>query len=94
MMKHIYDSCEPSRSIPVLEIHGTLDDVTLVEGDVDNSEGWGAYMPLNDTIAFWVSHNGLSESEVTDIADTYVGWLYRALSSILFTFKQHRSVAL
>ena len=26
-------------------------------------------MPLNDTIAFWVSHNGLSESEVTDIAD-------------------------
>ena len=70
MMKHIYDNCEPTRSIPVLEIHGTVDDVTLVEGDVDNSEGWGAYMPLNDTIAFWVSHNGLSESEVTDIADT------------------------
>ena len=61
--------CEPSRAIPVLEIHGTVDDVTLVEGDVDNSEGWGAYMPLNDTIQFWVSHNGLTESEVTDITD-------------------------
>ncbi len=69
MMKHIYESCQPSRSIPVLEIHGTLDDVTLVEGDVDNSEGWGAYMPLNDAIQFWVSHNALSESEVSDIAD-------------------------
>ena len=45
MMKHIYDSCTPTRPIPVLEIHGTLDDVTLVDGDIDNQEGWGAYMP-------------------------------------------------
>lgn len=69
MMKHIYETCEPNRSVPVLEIHGTLDDVTLVEGDVDNSEGWGAYMPLNDTIQFWVSHNNLDASETTDIDD-------------------------
>ena len=57
MMKTIYDNCQPSRPIPVLEIHGTLDDVTLVDGDLANEHGWGAYMPLQDTIAFWAEHN-------------------------------------
>jgi len=70
MMKHIYDSCTPTRPIPVLEIHGTQDDVTLVDGDIDNQEGWGAYMPLDDTIQFWVSHNQLGLSESIDIEDT------------------------
>ena len=70
MMKHIYDSCTPTRPIPVLEIHGTQDDVTLVDGDIDNQEGWGAYMPLDDTIQFWVDHNQLGLSESIDIEDT------------------------
>ena len=67
MMKHIYDNCTPTRAIPVLEIHGTLDEVTLVDGDIDNQEGWGAYMPLADTIQFWVNHNRLEFSEVINI---------------------------
>ena len=70
MMQHLFDSCEPLQSIPVLEIHGTLDDVTLIEGDLDNQGGWGPYMPLSDTIQFWVDHNQLEQSETIDIEDT------------------------
>ena len=69
MLKHIYDSCEPRKSVPVLEIHGTLDEITLVDGDINNQEGWGAYMPLSDTIQFWVAHNELDVFEVSDIED-------------------------
>ena len=69
MLKHIYDSCQPIRSVPVLEIHGTLDEITLVDGDITNQEGWGAYMPLSDTIQFWVTHNDLDASELSDIED-------------------------
>lgn len=70
MMKHIFDSCEPSKSIPVLEIHGTEDDVTLVNGDLENQEGWGPYMPLDDTIQFWVAHNQLNEMDVEPVENT------------------------
>ena len=70
MMKHLFDSCEPAQSIPVLEIHGTLDDVTLIEGDLENQGGWGAYMPLSDTIQFWVDHNELEQSETIAVANS------------------------
>ena len=69
MMKHIYDTCSPTRPIPVLEIHGTLDEVTLVDGDIDNQEGWGAYMPLSNTIQFWADHNQLGLVEEINIDD-------------------------
>ena len=69
MMKDIYDTCEPSRPIPVLEIHGTLDDVTLVDGDLANEHGWGAYMPLQDTIEFWSEHNQLDEIDIQNVED-------------------------
>ena len=70
MMKQTYDSCEPSRTIPVLAIHGTEDDITLVDGDMENQDGWGPYLPLDDVIQFWVAHNQLELSEVIDIEDT------------------------
>ncbi|MEC7987529.1 MAG: PHB depolymerase family esterase [Myxococcota bacterium] len=73
MMKHIYDTCTPTKPVPVLEIHGTRDSITLVDGDIENQEGWGSYMPLEDTIQFWVNHNQLELSDVVDIADTNTG---------------------
>ena len=37
MMEDIYNSCNPN-PIPVLEIHGTNDNVTLWDGDMDNND--------------------------------------------------------
>ncbi len=53
MMKWIYESCEPLEPLPVLEIHGTNDDVTLWEGDYNNSDGWGEYVGINSIIELW-----------------------------------------
>ena len=51
MMKWIYDSCTQN-AVPVFEIHGTNDNVTLWEGDLGNFEGWGAYLPFRILLIF------------------------------------------
>ena len=62
MMEWIYDTCD-SVPVPVLEIHGTDDNVTLWEGDMDNNDGWGAYLSTLDGINFWVETNECTNSE-------------------------------
>ena len=39
MMTWIFNSCQPNEPLSVFEIHGTNDNITLWEGDLDNSEG-------------------------------------------------------
>lgn len=62
MMESIYETCE-STPIPVLEIHGTNDDVTLWEGDMENNDGWGEYLSTLDGIDYWIETNECLESE-------------------------------
>tara|TARA_Y100001970_G_scaffold287028_1_gene410661 strand:- start:978 stop:2057 length:1080 start_codon:yes stop_codon:yes gene_type:complete len=57
MMTWIYDSCQPIEPLSVFEIHGTDDSITLWEGDIDNSEGWGSYMDIASIIDFWKREN-------------------------------------
>lgn len=66
MMKWIYDSC-PENAIPVFEIHGTNDDITLWEGDMDNSDGWGAYLPVMDSFNFWVQQNNCTNNSTENL---------------------------
>lgn len=67
MMEWIYLSCNPTNTIPVFEIHGSDDNITLWEGDLDNSDGWGAYLPVTDTFNFWVQQNNCSATSITDL---------------------------
>lgn len=62
MMESIYETCE-STPIPVLEIHGTNDDVNLWEGDMENNDGWGEYLSTLDGIDYWIETNECLESE-------------------------------
>ncbi len=58
------NTCQPNRPIPVLEIHGTNDDVVPYNGN-----NWMA--PIDDVILFWVDHNQCEEiPSVTSIEDT------------------------
>ena len=61
ILDDIYNSCNPSESVPVFEIHGTNDNVTYFEGDPYNNDGWGAYLDIPATMDFWVSQNNLSD---------------------------------
>lgn len=48
------DLCNPGRSVPVLEIHGTADDVVQYNGSPNIS------IPVDSVMAFWSRNNGCS----------------------------------
>ncbi len=75
MMTWIFNSCQPNKPLSVFEIHGTNDNVTLWEGDLDNSEGWGAYMGINSIIDFWQQQNScqLFLSDTLENGDPFDG---------------------
>lgn len=52
------DKCQPGRSVPVMEIHGTADDVVSYNGSANIS------IPIDTVVAFW-SRNNLCGSAVT-----------------------------
>ena len=51
--------CNPPNGVPVFEIHGLNDNVTLFEGDA-NDQFWGPYLGIDSIISFWVNENGLT----------------------------------
>ena len=67
MMKETFDTCSPSRPLPLFEVHGTNDEVSLFNGDMENSGGWGPYLDLPATIAFWVELNGLTLKQSSNL---------------------------
>ena len=91
MMESIYETCD-SGPIPILEIHGTNDNVTLWDGDMDNNDGWGSYLSTMDGIDYWVDANGCESSEQLflgsenvihhryfDCVDNVEVWLYEVV---------------
>jgi|TARA_B110000503_G_scaffold105412_1_gene157277 polyhydroxybutyrate depolymerase len=69
MMKEIFETCSPSRPLPIFEVHGTKDNVSLFNGDMENSGGWGPYLDLPATIALWVDLNNLTETQTRELPD-------------------------
>ena len=62
VMEWITESCFPQNPISFLEIHGTQDNVTWWDGDLDNIGGWGAYLSTIQGIEFWSEMNNCTES--------------------------------
>ena len=62
MIEEIYNTCDSS-PVPILEIHGNNDNVTLWDGDMQNNDGWGAYYSIEDGIEFWVETNNCMSNE-------------------------------
>ena len=44
LFQHVADSCSAEQRSPFLELHGTNDDVTWWDGDLENRGGWGPYL--------------------------------------------------
>ena len=64
LMKGLKDSCELNSPVPIFEIHGTADKISLFEGDLNNEEGWGAYYDLPSTIDFFAERYQLTNKSV------------------------------
>ena len=69
MMDDFASDCNPVAPIPVLEIHGTDDDISWYNGDYNDLGGWGAYWGITEVIDFWVQHNALEQQESTALPD-------------------------
>lgn len=69
MMESLYLDCEPRVPRPILAISGTADGTTLFEGDMDNSDGWGAYRPIPDVIELWEQRLQVPIRESTTLPD-------------------------
>ena len=61
MFGQSWENCN-SEPKPVLEIHGTNDNVTLWDGD-PNDTYWGPYPGTEDVINYWVELNNCSSNE-------------------------------
>lgn len=63
MFPSVYNSCDPNRSMPILQIHGTNDDTVLYNGSA-------AATPIEQVIKFWVENNlCTAEGDTIAIAD-------------------------
>ena len=54
MMVATRNRCSPARAIPILAVSGMADGITKYAGDLENKDGWGAYLGQDETIDFWV----------------------------------------
>lgn len=70
MMGWLADACDPADPVPLLEIHGTADDVTFWDGDPDNTGGWGPYLSTEAGVAHHVDLLGLDMYQMAEVADT------------------------
>lgn len=71
-MLWMYEQLEPSRPIPLMEIHGTEDRVSEWTGDLENVGGWGAYLPVPVAIGYWVARNRCTH-ETTERVESLQG---------------------
>ncbi len=58
-----------SNRIPIMEVHGTADDVTKWEGDMANKDGWGAYLGTDSVVKWWVDKQRLERFEVSSVSE-------------------------
>ena len=69
MLDPLFNNCEPAVTRPILSLNGTADNVTLFDGDMNNTGGWGAYHSIPDTMALWANIIGTSGFERTYLPD-------------------------
>ncbi|MDE0841278.1 MAG: hypothetical protein OSA42_03690 [Porticoccaceae bacterium] len=69
LMKTTKDMCLRDNPIPLFAIHGTDDNISLYAGDMDNLDGYGAYLDIPDTAQFFVSAHGLNDRQTSRLED-------------------------
>jgi len=58
MLEDFKLDCEFLVPVPVFEIRGENDKITMYQGDINNETGWGRYPHIEETMDFWKSRNG------------------------------------
>ena len=65
MTNETFNNCDPSKEVPVLQIHGTEDPIVTYEGNsVIGSIG------IESVLSYWKSNNYCDEPETTELYDS------------------------
>lgn len=59
-----WETCDPARPVPVLQIHGLDDDFVPVDGTMAYPGGWGGAPRLDSIVSFWALLNNATSPEV------------------------------
>jgi len=76
LMKGLKDDCDINSPVPLFEIHGTADKISLYDGDLNNVGGWGAYYDLSSTIDFFAKKYQLANKSIEQITSKESGAEY------------------
>lgn len=69
MMRNGLVACDGARAVPILAFNGTADGTTRYAGDMENRDGWGAYLGTDDVIEYWRMRNGCGALTMTALAN-------------------------
>jgi polyhydroxybutyrate depolymerase len=72
MLKISIENCSAGKPVPVFEIHGTADSINRYDGDINNKDGWGAYLGVIPVLDFWVLANNCSETKKDTVPNTNI----------------------
>lgn len=67
-LEWMYRDCDTPAPIPLFEIHGTEDRTSAWEGDLENRGGWGAYLPVEIAVGYWVAANRCVREQTDTLA--------------------------
>lgn len=70
LMCWIYREMTMPRPLPFMEMHGSLDMTSMIDGDLANEGGWGEYMPVKLAVGSVASADRCLE-EITDKIEGY-----------------------
>ena len=70
MLDPLFNECDPAIKRPILSLNGTDDNITLFEGDMGNTGGWGPYHSIPDMMALWADILETPDMERTYLPDS------------------------
>lgn len=70
MSVEILRSDRSTHPVPLFEIHGTEDHTTHWRGDLENRDGWGAYLPIPMAVNYWAAKNRCLDHRIDTLPRT------------------------
>ncbi len=62
-----YKKYDAKKPVPLMEVHGTKDKVSMWEGDPTNTGGWGEYMAVPLAVSYWAGVAKCTHEETSDL---------------------------
>jgi len=67
LMCWIYQGMSMQRPVPFMEMHGSIDMTSMIDGDLEGEGGWGAYMPVKLAVSAVAAADRCLEEKVEKV---------------------------